>query len=106
MDTNTTFKVGDILSASWGYEQTNIDFFQVVKVTEKTATIREIEQTKEYNPQAMTGTCLPLVDQFKENSKPLTRKIKGIGNNPCLRLESYKFADLWDGKPERYSDYA
>lgn len=36
-------KVGDIFSASWGYEQTNNDFFQVVAlVGEKSVRVREV----------------------------------------------------------------
>lgn len=29
------YKVGDIFYTSWGYEQTNIEFYQVVKATPK-----------------------------------------------------------------------
>ena len=36
------YKVGDILYISWGYEQTNLDFFKVVAVTEKSIRIVEI----------------------------------------------------------------
>ena len=32
-------KVGDVLSSSWGYDQTNIDFYYVVRTTEKSAWI-------------------------------------------------------------------
>lgn len=35
-------KVGDIYYISWGYEQTNLDFFQVLKVTDKTVRIKQI----------------------------------------------------------------
>lgn len=36
-------KVGDIFSASWGYEQTNVDFFQVVAlVGESSVRVREV----------------------------------------------------------------
>lgn len=36
-------KVGDIFSASWGYEQTNNDFFQVISlVGEKSVRVREV----------------------------------------------------------------
>lgn len=36
-------KVGDIFSASWGYEQTNNDFFQVIAlVGEKSVRVREV----------------------------------------------------------------
>lgn len=36
-------KVGDIFSASWGYEQTNVDFFQVIAlVGESSVRVREV----------------------------------------------------------------
>lgn len=36
-------KVGDIFSSSWGYEQTNIDFFQVIAlVGESSVRVREV----------------------------------------------------------------
>ena len=38
------FQVGDLLYSSWGYEQTNIDFFKVVAVKNKTITIVPIGQ--------------------------------------------------------------
>jgi hypothetical protein len=38
-----TLKEGDILSCSWGYDQTNVDFYQVTKVvSDKTVKIRQI----------------------------------------------------------------
>ena len=38
-------KVGDIFSGSWGYDQTNVDFFEVVAVTKsgKSARIRPVQ---------------------------------------------------------------
>jgi hypothetical protein len=35
-------KVGDILYSSWGYDQTNIEFFKVVKVSEFSVWIQEV----------------------------------------------------------------
>lgn len=35
-------KVGDLFSSSWGYDQTNVDFYQVIAVKGKTFTIRPI----------------------------------------------------------------
>lgn len=36
-------KVGDLFSASWGYEQTNVDFFQVVALVGETSVrVREV----------------------------------------------------------------
>lgn len=36
------FKVGDIYYDSWGYDQTNIDFYEITEVKEKSVIIREI----------------------------------------------------------------
>ena len=42
-------KVGDVLYSSWGYDQTNLDFFVIVAATESTIRIKEctMEKTKE-----------------------------------------------------------
>lgn len=42
---NHTFKVGDILYNSWGYEQTNIDFYQIIEIKGKTAIVQNIGKT-------------------------------------------------------------
>lgn len=50
-------EIGDILYDSWGYEQTNIDFYQVVAKTKGTITIREIAGylTDESTGNSMAG---------------------------------------------------
>lgn len=41
---NSTIKVGDIFVASWGYEQTNLNFFQVVKkVGKQSVRVQEVK---------------------------------------------------------------
>lgn len=65
---------GDILSCSWGYDQTRVDFYQVVKVTAKTVTVREIAKryvTRGYGGEA---TVMPVVDAFVANEKPLASR--------------------------------
>ena len=37
-------KQGDIFVSSWGYDQTNVDFYEVVKVAAKTVTLIPIER--------------------------------------------------------------
>lgn len=43
--TTTTVKVGDVFSRSWGYDQTNVDFYEIVEVskTGKTAKARQLK---------------------------------------------------------------
>lgn len=36
------FRVGQLFSNSWGYDQTNIDFYEIVAVTRATVTLRPI----------------------------------------------------------------
>lgn len=38
------FKVGEVLYQSWGYDQTNIDFFEIIEVLPKSVRIRKIGQ--------------------------------------------------------------
>ncbi|AUP42648.1 hypothetical protein [Escherichia coli] len=40
---NGTVSVGDVFVSSWGYEQTNVNFYQVISVHgKKTVTVQEV----------------------------------------------------------------
>ena len=52
-------KVGDIYRTSWGYEQTNIEYFEVIEVKGKHAILREIAQERT-ETGFMQGKCVPL----------------------------------------------
>lgn len=82
-------RVGDILYHSWGYDQTNIDFYQVVARTPGTITVRELCQdaTRTYFDG---GHCTPLRNRFVKDSKP-----------ELLRSAKYS---KWDGRPLHWSD--
>lgn len=99
-------KVGDILSSSWGYEQTNIDFYQVIEVKHKSIVIREIAQQKEQGQYDMTGTCTPIKDHFK--SEPMLKKVSAhySGEGYVVSVNSFAIATPWDGKPEHWTAYA
>ena len=81
------YKVGDILYISWGYEQTNLDFFQVVATTEKSIRIVEVSmKVKEQNGVSSmsrdvafdTTTAKPL-----ERSYAIKDQIKGDVKKIC-----------------------
>lgn len=99
----TTLKVGDILTSSWGYEQTNVDFYQVVEVspTEKTVKIREINKESKGNGLFMQGTCVPVPNAFI--SAPMLKKVQP---DNYINLNSFSCAHLWGGEPVSYSSYA
>lgn len=92
-------KVGDIFDSSWGYEQTNVDFYQVIDVKGKHVVLRKICQriTEEYRDQ---GRCIPIKDSFVANAEPFKKLVsQGYNNTPIIRLNSYSHCSLWDGKP-------
>ena len=75
-----TFDPGTILYASWGYDQTNVDFYQVTARTDKTVTFREI--AGEHVPgsgesNGMSANVRPLKDQFLDG-KPEHRRTVGV----------------------------
>lgn len=58
-------KVGDIMYNSWGYKQTNVDFFQITKISGKSAYIRPIcgEHVKG-SEGFMSANIRPIKDSF------------------------------------------
>lgn len=82
--------VGVLMVASWGWEQTNIEYFQVTKIVSKSfIEVTPIGQTKTYD-NAMSGDCLPLLGSFI--GEPIKRKVSMIGGRPYVKLDSYKSA--------------
>jgi len=95
-----TLKVGDILSASWGYEQTNIEFYQVTRIVGKRMIeIRELAQDK-YEDGFLQGTTSPVPDRFISSPQ---RVMVQHGN--CIKVHSCAYASLYIGKPLRWSSY-
>lgn len=79
--------VGDIFKAVWGYDQTNVDYYEVTKVIGKaTVEIREIAAYGE-DDGFMCGKCVPSPGQFKGD--PMVKRIKNAGGTPAVMIESY-----------------
>ena len=94
-----TYQIGDILVSSWGYDQTNVSFYEVVKVTP--ATIRVRRRNAEVKSRGnMSGYSVPSEGFF--DSETLSRTVK----DDAIRIESYERACRWDGNPQHCSWYA
>lgn len=99
-ENNAGFQVGDILYSSWGYEQTNIDYYEVVRVSGVSAWIRPIAKECEYLGP-MHGTCTPVPGKYTGDAE-IHR------TNPtyrCVRLNSYSSAYKWGGRAEHFSEW-
>jgi hypothetical protein len=98
----TTLKVGDIITNSWGYDQTNVDCYQITRVTDHFVWLRPI--TSELVPDdgvgPMSGRVVPCPSQFKEQPE---EKHKASGESVCFK---YGSGSKWDGRSLYCSWYA
>lgn len=97
-------KVGDILTSSWGYDQTNVWYFQVVKVTAKQATLRRIGSERVESLTYGSWRSRPVKDKFI-GDKAYTRKVGDTGERTFVKIESYMYAYPWNGKDSFNSDW-
>jgi hypothetical protein len=99
-----SLQLGDIVYASWGYEQTNIDFYQVVRVVSgKSVQVRHLRQTTD-ETGFMCGKTTTEKDCFTEAAPMLlcraeSERVLNIGS-------SRGSASKWDGRPLSCSWYA
>ncbi len=88
-----TLEVGSILYASWGYEQTNIDFYQVVEVVGKrTVKVQAISSRIDHS-SAGADYVVAVPDSF--HGDILTKRASSDNN---IRISSYSSAGPWDGQ--------
>jgi hypothetical protein len=93
-------EVGHILVASWGYEQTNVDWFEVTKVISSTMVeVRPISSNVE-ETASMQGRCFPLAGVY---AGPPKRCRVRWGDS--VKINESVRAHLWDGRPRHWSSY-
>lgn len=104
-------KAGDILYGSWGYDQTNVEFVEVLEVKGKRALVQEVMHAtvgdKGYGGMAAEVVPRPgeymQGDAFKAVWKPLL-----MGSDGTTRVKWHDYCSLtkWDGRPKYKSWYA
>lgn len=109
--------VGAIFYSSWGYDQTNIDFFEVVGVTKSSVKVRHV-QNHRVGTNGYTDEVVPATGEHRfqtwtgrqeegGESKIQTRRVKdGYSGTPTINVEPGGFAWLWDGIPSRETNSA
>jgi hypothetical protein len=113
--------IGDIFVAQWGYEQTNVDFYVVTKVSKSFITLLEVKQRIVGHANFMAEFVVPNVDEPKmqqcwdaERNEPteelniLRRKIQPYFVDPrqeFVKLNDYTTARRWSGEPVMQTHY-
>ncbi len=93
----TDLEVGDLLYSSWGYDQTNVDWYQVVEKLGTMVVIREIAG-RQVGSDGYSDKVVPVPDHFVG---PPQRKRP---NRHGIPLTSYSSAYKWDGKPKHQTN--
>jgi hypothetical protein len=96
-------KLGDIFERSWGYEQTNVDFYKVIELTKsgKSAKVIRIGQKKVKQTGDMSELVEP--DPNKLTDETHTYRIKQYRSDGSIYIGGLW---RWDGTPCHQSHYA
>ena len=91
-------KDGDILYSSWGYDQTNINFYEVVGVVGQQVVVREVE-SKVVRQERGADYVVAVPGHYV--GAPM-KKIpqRGYNGQPYIKVSQSQSAYPWDGKPK------
>lgn len=94
---------GHVLVSVWGYEQTNVNFYQVIAlIGANTVELREMTQIiGGTDDGAWQGKAMPRMDDFR--GEPFRRRVNGATG--MVRISSSQTADVWDGRALSWSAY-
>jgi hypothetical protein len=99
-------QVGDVLFRTWGYEQTNVDFYQVVRVpSDRSVVLRQLQCEVVSCGDSMSGKATPQNGKFVEKAQERIHRATGAQTVGGGRDYGGDLA-LWDGRPQNVTSYA
>ena len=97
--TQHPYKVDDILVWSWGYEQTNIDFFKVTELRGKTMVMLQQVHKRLDRGDDLASYVVPVPEEVK--GEPLRRRVvQDYDGAWVARMKHGSSLRLWKGTPE------
>ncbi len=98
----STVPIGSIFNWSWGYKQTNQNYYQLIELKGQLGTFRELAQER-HETDFLQGDCKPIKDNFI--GEPFKKKIQFQNNEAYIKMESFGWCNLWDGRTDYYTAY-
>lgn len=93
-------EVGHILDAVWGYDQTNVDFYQVTALIGETMVeLCKIAGNNTEFTAMDQGRTVPKADAFV--GEPFRRRVRG----DRVKIDDVRSASLWNGRPVAWTSY-
>ena len=90
------YKVGDILYSSWGYEQTNREFYQIVAVGNRSLKLRQIGSVSVRDTSWCSEDITPAKDKFiTEEINRVNLVINSYNGKTSHRIKSPIYGNLY-----------
>lgn len=88
-DVGNPYKIGDLLYDTWGYEQTNVEFYEVVEVKGMTITIQELGHISVEGTEYQDSVNVK-PDRNKKISAPIVKRLGRRLNNgyPTVTIDN------------------
>ena len=84
--------------SSWGYNQTNINFYEVVGILGSMITIREIDK-KVVSVKNAETKVMPIAGRY--TGTPMKKRpIPSYSGEYGVKISTYASAYLWNGEPQ------
>ena len=93
IDNPTTWDVGDILVATWGYNMIIVDFYEITKATGKSFIVRKLKY-QIVSGDGNRGECVPDEGKYEDDKFISCR----INKYNLVKIKDH-YASLWNGKP-------
>lgn len=97
--------VGDVFVSSWGYDQTNVDFYKVVAKTKAMVKVVKIGKIAVSDDDRRSSVSV-IPNKTVIDGPVKTKKISaGYGGEAYFKIEDYAYGRRWDGSPKSETSY-
>ena len=99
-------QVGTIFTWSWGYDQTNVNCFEVVEKRGLRVVVREIGQDSAGSTGPYAENVVPVPGAFLKKAEPQTKVLQFTPEGAPYLSQPYGWCGVWSGSPVYRSWYA
>lgn len=115
---NTTtanpYKVGDIVTTTWGYSMTLVDFYEVIRTTACKVELRQLQQNEDMTGY-LSGETTPRLGEYEEPSNAPYSVHPGqlckVREDGCILIPAhfgwgghdFNYARKWNGQPRHFN---
>lgn len=110
--TSNPYKIGDIVTATWGYSMTIVDFYEVIRVTPSKVELRQLQQREEMTG-FLSGETIPIPGEYAPyNNGPYSMQegqLCKVRPDGLIVIPSHpgagdhNYGHKWNGQPKTFN---